>query len=207
MIDQGTREALSAIAIVLTFVGFWPYIRSILKGETRPHVFSWVIWSAVTLIVFFAQLAAKGGAGAWPTGVSGAITLGVAVLAFMRRGEISITRTDWFFLSLAAASLPVWFLTDNPLWAVVILTIADLLGFGPTFRKAWSRPWEEGIALYAIAVPRNMLMILALETLSLTTILFPAAVGASCAVFVGMTLARRRTMQRTPGSPAARRMS
>jgi O-antigen/teichoic acid export membrane protein len=99
MLDQPTREALSAIAIVLTFVGFWPYGRSILKGDTKPHVFSWVIWSAVTLIVFFAQLAAKGGAGAWPTGVSGVITTGIAILAWMRRGELKITRMDWLQFS------------------------------------------------------------------------------------------------------------
>jgi hypothetical protein len=191
MLDQPARETLSAIAIVLTFVGFWPYGRSILKGETKPHVFSWVIWSAVTLIVFFAQLAAKGGAGAWPTGVAGVVTTGIAILAWMRRGDTAVTRSDWLFLALAGLSLPVWFLTDDPLWAVVILTSADLLGFGPTFRKAWRSPLEESISLYSVAVVRNILIIAALETLSLTTILFPAAVAISCAIFVAMVLARR----------------
>src|SRR4028118_1206626 len=51
------KQLLSAAAIVLTFALFFPYIRSINRGETKPHVFSWVIWGLGTLIVFFAQLA------------------------------------------------------------------------------------------------------------------------------------------------------
>jgi hypothetical protein len=35
-----TKEILSAAAIALTFIAFTPYIRSILKGKTKPHVFS-----------------------------------------------------------------------------------------------------------------------------------------------------------------------
>ena len=41
-----SNEVFSAIAMVLTFVAFYPFIRAILKGKTRPHVFSWFIWAA-----------------------------------------------------------------------------------------------------------------------------------------------------------------
>jgi hypothetical protein len=50
------------IAIALTLIAFFLYIRSI---------FSWIIWGCTTFIVFLAQLAAKGGVGAWAIGVSG----------------------------------------------------------------------------------------------------------------------------------------
>jgi hypothetical protein len=38
------KEIISAVAAGLTFYIFWPYIRSIRRRQTRPHVFSWVIW-------------------------------------------------------------------------------------------------------------------------------------------------------------------
>ena len=38
------KELLSAVAIVLTFVAFFPYIRAIINGAIKPHVFSWIIW-------------------------------------------------------------------------------------------------------------------------------------------------------------------
>jgi hypothetical protein len=174
------KELLSAIAIALTFALFFPYIRSIQRGETKPHVFSWVIWGLGTLIVAFAQLAGRGGLGAWVIGVSGLITIYIALLAYLKRGDTFITPTDWAFLGAALCALPCWFLTSDPLWAVVTLTLVDLLGFGPTIRKAYARPHDESVSFFALAAVRNLLVILALEHYSLTTVLFPAAVGLAC---------------------------
>src|SRR5262245_50916787 len=131
------KELLAAAAIVLTFVMFVPYIRSIHEGRTKPHAFSWIIWALGTFVVFLAQLAGQGGFGAWPIGVSGLITAYIAGLAYWNRTDTSITRTDWLFLAIALAALPCWLLTSNPLLAVVLLTGVDLAGFGPTFRYAF----------------------------------------------------------------------
>lgn len=190
------KNLLSAIAIALTILAFFPYIRSILKGETKPHVFSWVIWGATTFIVCLAQLADEGGAGAWPIGVSGIITLYVAILAYIKKSDSTITKTDWLFFILAMASLPAWYLTSNPLWAVVMLTTVDVLGFGPTFRKAYIRPFEEQLMFFVIMTIRNLISITALEHYSLTTVLFPAVIATACLIFIPMVIYRRRTLTR-----------
>jgi len=196
------KGLLSTAGIVLTFVIFVPYIRSILQGRTKPHVFSWFIWALGTFVVFLAQLAGGGGLGAWPIGVSGVITGYVAVLAYSKRTDRSITKSDWIFLIVALAALPCWFFTSNPLWAVVILTGVDLAGFGPTFRSAYVRPHQERTGFYFLAALRNVIVILALEHYSLTTALFPAAVGVACLIFVGMVFYRRRTLARHAGNAA-----
>jgi hypothetical protein len=185
------KEFLSTAAIVLTFALFWPYIRSIRRGEIKPHVFSWVIWALGTLIVFFAQLADDAGVGAWSIGISGVITAYIALLAYFKRSDSTITTVDWVFFVAALSALPFWFLTSDPLWTVVILTMVDLVGFGPTFRKAYVRPHDEGIVFFGLAAARNLLVILSLEHYSLTTVLFPAAVGLACLVFVCMVGYRR----------------
>jgi hypothetical protein len=186
------KELLAAAAIVLTFAMFVPYIRSIRDGRTKPHAFSWIIWALGTLVVFLAQLADHGGSGAWPIGVSGVITAYIAVLAYWNRTDTSITRADWVFLAIAAAALPCWLLTSNPLLAVVLLTGVDLAGFGPTFRFAYSNPHKERIGFYSLGAARNVLAIAALERYSLTTVLFPAAVAIACVVFVLMVGYRRK---------------
>jgi hypothetical protein len=186
------KDLLGAAGIALTFVIFAPYARDIVRGTTRPHVFSWVIWALGTFVVFFAQLAGGAGVGAWPIGVSAAITTSVAVLAWSRRGDTAITRADWAFFVAALSALPCWFVTADPLWAVVILTLVDLIGFGPTVRQGWSRPHDESAAFFALAAVRNLLVVLALEHYSTTTVLFPAAVGVGCALLAVMLLHRRR---------------
>ncbi|KCZ46161.1 hypothetical protein [Hyphomonas pacifica] len=188
------KEVLSAVALLLTFAAFLPYIRTILHGQTRPHVFTWIIWGAGTFVVFLAQLSDGGGVGAWPIGISGLLTIIVAFLAMTRSADTSFHRMDWGFLTLALTALPLWWLTNTPLYTVLILTGVDLLGFGPTVRKAYSQPYEESWTFYAIGAIRNGFVILALEHYSWTTMLFPAAVGLACLLFIGMLLIRRRSV-------------
>jgi hypothetical protein len=185
------KELFAAVAIVLTFVAFVPYVVSIRAGRTKPHAFSWMVWGLGTFVVFLAQLADRGGSGAWPTGVSGIITACIAVLAYKLRSDTSITKVDWIFLMIALAALPCWLLTSNPLIAVVLLTGMDLAGFVPTFRFAFLRPHEEHIGFYSLGAVRNAVAIAALEHYSWTTVLFPAAVGIACALFVAMVASRR----------------
>ena len=49
--DVHHKEIFAAVALVLTFVAFVPYFWSIWQAKTRPHVFSWLIWAAGTVIV------------------------------------------------------------------------------------------------------------------------------------------------------------
>ena len=188
------KELLSAIAIALTFIAFYPYIRSIILNETKPHVFSWIIWGSTTFVVFLAQLEDDGGVGAWPIGVSGVITLFVAVLSYFKRADISITKTDWLFFIAAMSALPFWYFTSNPLWAVVILTLVDILGFGPTVRKSYEQPHSESLLFFALFAARNFIVILALENHSITTVLFPAAVGIACSALILMLIYRRKVL-------------
>lgn len=188
------KELLSVLAIAITFYAFLPYIRSIRRGTTRPHVFSWIIWGSTTFVVFLAQLADKGGAGAWPIGVSGIITIYVAYLAYTKNADTDITRIDWIFFITALVSLPVWYITSDPVWSVIILTLVDAAGFVPTFRKAYSNPFEEHLTFYNLMGLRNLLVIVALVNYSITTVLFPAVMAILTFVFVCMVLLRRKTL-------------
>jgi hypothetical protein len=188
------KELLSAVAIALTLIAFFPYIQSIRQGRIKPHVFSWAIWGATTFIVFLAQLKGNGGAGAWPIGVSGIITIYVAVTAFIKRSDMTITKTDWIFFIMAMTSLPFWYVTSDPLWAVVILTTVDVLGFGPTVRKAYLFPFEEQLTFFALFMVRNLVAMMALENYSLTTVLFPAAIASACLLVMLIITYRRRVL-------------
>lgn len=191
------KEILSAITAVLTFAAFFPYIWSIWKGTNKPHFFSWVIWGLATFVVFLAQLADGGGIGAWPTALSALITFYVAWLSFERRSEISITRSDWIFFVLALGSIFLWYYTSNPLLAVILLTVIDTLGFGPTLRKAYEKPFEENLTLYVLMTIRNIVSIFALQNYSWTTILFPAVVALTCAILVVIVYMRRQVLPKS----------
>lgn len=188
------KELLSAVATALTFVAFFPYVRSILDDTVKPHVLSWVIWGSTTFIVFLAQMQDQGGVGAWPIGISGCIAIGIALLALLKRSDLTITTTDWVFFVWAMSSLPFWFLTSDPLWAVVVLTTIDVLGFGPTIRKAYSAPHTESLMFFSLFAARNVIVVLALEHYSVTTVLFPATLAVACALLVVLVAYRRHML-------------
>lgn len=194
------KQLLSAISIAITLAAFYPYLRGILRGSVRPHVFSWIIWGSTTFIVFLAQLQGGGGVGAWPIGVSATITMGVAVLAYLKRADITITVADWGFFVAGMSSLPLWYFTTDPMWAVVLLTTVDVLGFGPTLRKAYADPHSESVLFFSMFMVRNLLVVLALESYSITTVLFPAAIAATCAAMITMLILRRRSVARAGAS-------
>lgn len=195
------NEVLSAVAIALTLAMFYPYLRGIIAGTTRPHVFSWVIWGTATLVVFIAQVHAGGGVGAWPIGVSGTLSSLVAVLSYIKRADIAITRTDWLFFATAMTALPLWYLTSDPTWAVVVLTVVDLLGFGPTVRKSYHAPHSESLGFYGMFGLRNTFALLALESYSVATVLFPAAVSAACVLLMLLIFIRRRQLAAAAATP------
>ena len=78
------------------------------------------------------------------------------------------------------------------LCAVVILTTVDVLGFGPTVRKACIFPHSESLLFFALFAARNLIVIMALENYSVTTVLFPAVIAAACMLFIAMVMYRRR---------------
>jgi hypothetical protein len=96
-----------------------------------------------------------------------------------------------FFLA-AMVSLPFWYFTSDPLWAVIILTSVDVFGFGPTIRKAYSFPFEEQLTFFALFMIRNLIAIMALENYSITTVLFPAVIASACLFLILMVTYRRR---------------
>ncbi|WP_269619598.1 hypothetical protein [Zhongshania sp. BJYM1] len=190
------KDILSLLAIALTIIGFAPYILAIYRGHTRPHMFSWLIWGITTSVVFFAQLSANGGRGVIAIGISAAITFYIALLAYRHKADINITNSDWLFLLFALSSIPAWYLASDPTIAVIILTSVDLLGFGPTLRKAYQHPLDENLTFFGIFALRNALVIAALSHYSIATVLFPFAVGICCIILIVLVLARRRSARR-----------
>jgi len=143
-----------------------------------------------TAVVFLAQLKSGAGVGAWPVGISSLITFFIAFLALNTTADKSIVTLDWLFLGLAFSALPLWLYTSSALSAVIVLTIVNLFGFGPSLRKAYALPYEENAMLFGVSAIRNGFVLAAFEHYSWTTVLFPAAVAIACILFVGLIFIR-----------------
>jgi hypothetical protein len=86
---------------------------------------------------------------------------------------------------------------------VVLLTFADVIGFGPTIRRAYFHPYQEHAGFFALGALRNLLVVFALERYSWTTVLFPAAVGIASVALACLLHVRRMAVPRPLGRRGA----
>jgi len=187
MID---REWLGGVAASLALLSNGAYLVSVVRRKTRPHVFSWTIWGLVTGITFFAQRSADAGPGAWHMATNSVMCFSVAALA-IRYGSTDIKRSDVIAFIGALLAIPIWYVTHQPLAAVVMAILVDVFAYFPTFRKTYKRPHEELAFTYTVDVVRCVLSIIATDSYSLTTLLYPAFVALGDGALVGMILYHR----------------
>ncbi len=190
---SGYQIAFATLGAVIGLASFVPYFRDIFRGTTKPHIFSWAIWTVLIGITFFIQLQSGGGAGSWVTGIEALCCAAVAVFAYTR-GEKEITRVDWACFVLALVAIVLWRFAQEPLLATLFVIAADSLGFVPTFRKSFVRPNEETALQYAMSSVHWIFSIAAFQSLVLTTWLYPAWIGTFDAVLVATILMRRRQL-------------
>jgi hypothetical protein len=156
------KEAVGAIAVVLTFAAYVPYYRDILKGKTRPHIYSWSLWGLLTILLVALQI--KGGAGpaTWVTAAAGLLCVGVVVLS-LKNGKRDITTSDTIVAILSLLAIGFWLIADQPLVSMILATLADLLAFIPTVRKSYRDPYSETLSLYITNALRFCLALIAVE--------------------------------------------
>lgn len=186
------KELLGGVTIFLSLVGYIPYIRDVIKGKTKPHAFSWVVWTLITFIVGFAQLAAGSGWGAVHNLVTGFVGAIILVYALKNKDK-DIKRVDVVLFVLALLSIPLWVVTEDPLYSIILITIIDIFAFVPTLRKTWNAPHSETLISYVIAGLKYCIALVAISTYSLATLIYPVAlIVMNASIVCIMILGRRK---------------
>ncbi len=179
------KLVLAIIAIGLASLGYIPYILDIKSGKTKPHAFSWFIWSLDSYIAGFTQLSSGGGIGSFITITAATLSLWIAYMGYRKSG-IKYTRSDWISLYIALFAIPLWILTKQPLLAVLIISFIDVVAFWPTIRKSLKRPDQETIGTYILSTIKHTLTVVAQQNYNLVTVFYPATLAIFTALLVAM---------------------
>ncbi len=164
------REALVILASLLALVGNLPYLLDVVRGKVKPHPYTWFVWTIVSCVVFFGQVAKGAGMGAIPTGVSEIFTL-IIFLFSLKYGFKNPPLIDKYFFVAALFGLIPWILTNDPTISVIIVVTIDLIAFIPTLRKTYLHPESETALLYSTNSLRHFLALGALGSYNIATML------------------------------------
>lgn len=187
------KEILGVSAVAIGLIGYVPYFRTIFNGKTKPHAFTWFVWGVLTAIAFGGQIVGNGGAGAWVTGFTAFISFAIFGLALIK-GKRDFPFVDWLCLSGCMVALGLWAITNDPLLAIILITVIDMLAFIPTFRKSYSNPYSEPAFTYTLSGLKFLVSLFALAQLSAVTILYPVSLVLTNGVFVLMILVQRKRL-------------
>lgn len=162
----------AAAAVTLALCRYGTYLYTIYQGKTKPHAFSWLLWGMVIGVGTFAQFEMNAGPSAWALAfVSVTCTL-IAILAFFI-GERDYKKSDWLVLIVCIIAIPLWKAAQNPLIAILVVMIIDVLTYWPTIRKSYHKPQTEPPISYGFAGMRYFLMLFAVPNPTWETLLYP----------------------------------
>ena len=178
------------LAIVVEIFSYVVYFIGIFRGKTKPHAFTWFVWGVLNVVAFIAVFISGGEVGSWVLAVNAVACFSIAAIGFIQK-HVEYDQYDWMALVGAFVGIFLWWLTDNPLYAVILVSVSDATGSIPIFRKAYRTPFEENITAFALGILYYPLAILALESLTLTTWLYPAVVLVLDGALVILILTRR----------------
>jgi len=184
------KEIIGAIAVVLTFAGYVPYYRDILKGKTHPHIYSWSLWCLLTVLLVALQI--KGGAGpaTWVTIAAGLLCMGVVFLS-LKSGKKDITISDTIVAVLSLVAIGFWLIADQPIISMILVIIADILAFIPTVRKSWHKPYSETLSMYVTNTFRFSLAVAAIGTYTFLSVSWLLTWAVGNGLFSLMLVIRR----------------
>lgn len=183
---------LATIAGIMTIAAYFPYVRDMFRGTTKPHAYTWLIWAITQGTASTAIWFGQGGWGALAF-IAGTACVIIVFFLSLKFGTRNITRGDTIVLILALLAIVVWWQTSNPLPAVLMASGIDTAGYIPTYRKIWSEPWSETLSFWYTMIVIIVLSIVALSSYNVLTVTYPAIMLLCNFVLVTLSLWRRRT--------------
>lgn len=182
---------LGYLAVAMGLLSYFVYFRSIYKGDTKPHAFTWFVWSILNAVAFAAVILSGGESGSWIFAVNAICCFLISGVGFWQK-RIEYDSYDWLALIGAIVGIILWWFTNNPLYAVILISISDFIGIIPSLRKAYRLPFEENLSSWFLSFLYYPLGILALESLTLTTWLYSAAIMVADAILIAIIIIQRK---------------
>ena len=179
------------IATVIGLIGFYPYLRDIFRGKTKPHMFTFLIWGITQGIASAGIWFGGGEAGSAYTTVGTIFVFLIFFLSF-KYGTKDIKRIDAVVLTVALASIVVWWKLENPVLAILMVSTIDFLGYIPTLRKTYVQPWSESTSAWVLFTVGAVFTFLALEEYNVLTMTFLVNIIVADGLIAAVSYFRRR---------------
>jgi hypothetical protein len=172
MIELELVVVLGLAAGVIGVFDTIPYVRDTLRGSTRPHRGTWLIWGVLAVVVSLSQYADGASWSLVMAGVQAVLTSLIFVLS-IRRGEGGVSPVELTMIAIASAGVAGWIVADEPIVATVCVVAADLIGAALMVPKTYRDPESETLVTFAFASLGGALAAGAVGAVDVSLLLYP----------------------------------
>lgn len=187
---------IAICATLLTVIGYVPYFRDIFLKKTKPHLYTWLIWGITQATAVSALLYGGGKFGSFGL-IIGIILVSIIFLLSFKYGTKDITKSDKVVLSLALLAIVFWWILDNPLFSVLMVSAIDGAGYIPTIRKSFKNPWDETISFWVIMAIVDIFSIIANAEYNFLTVTYLATLFIFNLAVVFVCFFRRQVIKKS----------
>jgi hypothetical protein len=152
-VDEGVVRAAALISTVLACYCWVPYVRSVLRGDTRPHRLSWTVFLMMDAMVVGAQVLAGGRLSVLVSAVGFLFAAVITALAFWTHPAGPPPKNglaDWTLFAGAVVAMGAWALTRSNTLAVWLTVAVDLFATAMIVMKVHREPGSEAVKPWAI---------------------------------------------------------
>jgi hypothetical protein len=166
------------------------YIRSILKGETRPHRVTWGGWTLVGLLGLVSSREGGAGVGLVVTAVF-VVTVALVFLLSLspKYGKPGGQKIDLIAGAIAGLVLLSQLIIDySPAIGATVAVLADIVFLWPTVRESWSHPEHEALHPWVIGALAEALGVMALGNYSFASSAYSVYILCGNMIVIGALL-------------------
>lgn len=162
------------LAVGISFLCIVPYIRDILKGSTKPHMYTWLVWFISQGVGFYVTYIS--GAGLASTVIFFAFlgTFIIFLLSF-KYGTKNITKFDAVCMLVALLAIVFYLILANPVYSLLLAVAADVIAYFPTLRKVYQEPETETLSFYYLSIVAHIITLLNISVLNFNNSFFSAS--------------------------------
>jgi hypothetical protein len=164
--------ALGVLAGLVGIADTIPYVGDTLRGTTRPHRGTWLIWSVLAIVVCLSQRADGASWSLLMVGTQAVLTTLIFGLA-IGRGEGGVSAGDALMIAIASGGVLGWIVAEEPIIATACVVAADLIAAAMMVPKTYCDPDSETFATFAFASLGGLLAAGAVGAPDASLLLYP----------------------------------
>jgi len=173
-----------------------PYVRDILRGATRPHRGTWLIWGVLAVVACL-SMRADGATWSLVMAACQAVLTGVVFVLAVRWGVGGVGWLERVMLVVAAAGVAGWIVAEEPIVATCCVVAADLIGAAMMVPKSYRDPESETLVTFALASVGGALAAGAVGAVDVSLLLYPLYYCLVNGALALLIWERRREASRT----------